>query len=61
LRLRVESADDRVAGTLADAVRAELQVRAVVDIVAPGELPRTTHKARRVVRANEPEVVNRVP
>jgi phenylacetate-CoA ligase len=61
LRLRVEAPDDRIAGPLAAAVRAELKVRAVVDIVAPGELPRTTHKARRVVRANEPEVANRVP
>lgn len=62
LRLRVEAPPGGgLAGRLAAALRSELRVRAVVDIVAPGELPRTTHKARRVVRAHEPEVAHRVP
>jgi phenylacetate-CoA ligase len=62
LRLQVEAATPGdLPARLAAALRAELQVRAVVDVVKPGELPRTTHKARRVVRANEPEVPHRVP
>jgi phenylacetate-CoA ligase len=62
LRLQVEAVDaPELPGRLAAAIRAELQVRAVVEIVPPGALPRTTHKARRVVRANEPEVAHRVP
>jgi phenylacetate-CoA ligase len=62
LRLQVEAVHGaELGGRLATALRAELQVRAVIDIVAPGELPRTTHKARRVVRADEPEVSHRVP
>lgn len=61
LRVRVEAdADGGLRGRLAAALRAELRVRAVIDIVAPGSLPRTTHKARRVVRAETPEV-DRVP
>ncbi|OLF14078.1 CoA ligase [Actinophytocola xinjiangensis] len=61
LRVQVESTQDNLSGDLAAALRAELQVRAVVEIVGPGTLPRTTHKARRVVRATEPEVSQRVP
>ncbi|KAA9157617.1 phenylacetate--CoA ligase [Amycolatopsis acidicola] len=63
LRLQVEAAaEGELPAKLATALRAELQVRAVVDIVAPGQLPRTTHKARRVVRASdEREVPHRVP
>ncbi|MGB3439076.1 MAG: AMP-binding protein [Actinophytocola sp.] len=64
LRLQVEAvAGGELRGRLAAALRADLAVRAVIDIVAPGELPRTTHKARRVVRAGEPDVpeVHRVP
>jgi phenylacetate-CoA ligase len=57
LRVQVEAAaGGDLRGRLAAALRAELQVRAVIDIVGPGELPRTTHKARRVVRAEHPEV-----
>lgn len=52
LRVQVEAAaGGELPERLAAALRAELQVRAVVDIVTPGSLPRTTHKARRVVRA----------
>jgi phenylacetate-CoA ligase len=62
LRLQVEAAaDGELPGRLAAALRSELQVRAVVEIVPPGQLPRTIHKARRVVRADEPEVAHRVP
>ncbi|GAB1510530.1 phenylacetate--CoA ligase family protein [Actinophytocola sp. KF-1] len=61
LRVQVEAVEDReLRGRLAAALRTELQVRAVIDIVAPGALPRTTHKARRVVRAEHSEV-HRVP
>ncbi|GHF41379.1 phenylacetate-CoA ligase [Amycolatopsis bartoniae] len=56
LRLQVEAAEaGELPARLAAALRAELQVRAVVDLVEPGVLPRTTHKARRVVRASESE------
>lgn len=62
LRLQVEaSSEGELPGRLADAVRSELQVRVVVDILAPGELPRAIHKAQRVVRADDPEVLHRVP
>jgi phenylacetate-CoA ligase len=57
LRVQVEAATGaELADRLAAALWSELQVRAVVDIVAPGALPRTTHKARRVVRAGDREV-----
>jgi phenylacetate-CoA ligase len=64
LRLQVEapaagntagSAVGELSGRLAAALRAELQVRVVVDVLPHGELPRTTHKAQRVVRASEPD------
>ena len=62
LRLQVEAhSAGELPARLVTALRSELQVRAVVDIVAPGELPRTIHKARRVVRADDPEVPHRVP
>ncbi|MEU8639420.1 AMP-binding protein [Amycolatopsis sp. NPDC048633] len=63
LRLQVEAPEaGQLPERLATALRAELQVRAVVDVVAPGSLPRTTHKAQRVVRAPaEREVSPRVP
>ncbi|MFJ7217849.1 phenylacetate--CoA ligase family protein [Amycolatopsis sp. NPDC098790] len=62
LRLQVEApSEGELPDRLATALRAELQVRAVVDVVAPGSLPRTTHKAQRVVRAPEREVSHRVP
>lgn len=62
LRLQVEAgAHGDLPDRLAAAVRSELNVRVVVELVAPGELPRTIHKARRVVRANESEVPHRVP
>jgi len=35
---------------LTDALRAALQVRAIVEVVEPGVLPRTTHKAKRILR-----------
>lgn len=52
LRLQVEAeAAGELPGRLTATLRTELQVRAVVDVVAPGSLPRTTHKAQRVTRA----------
>ncbi|GAA3731655.1 phenylacetate--CoA ligase family protein [Salinactinospora qingdaonensis] len=53
IKLRVEALPEthrRLRGELAAAIRAELTVRALVEPLHPGELPRTTHKARRVVR-----------
>jgi phenylacetate-CoA ligase len=35
---------------LTEAIRGALQVRAVVEVVEPGVLPRTTHKAKRILR-----------
>ncbi|NKQ51660.1 phenylacetate--CoA ligase [Amycolatopsis sp. K13G38] len=64
LRVQIEAAaEGELPARLSAALRAELQVRAVVDVVPPGELPRTTHKARRVVRASDSdrEVSHRVP
>ncbi|MEU4595414.1 phenylacetate--CoA ligase family protein, partial [Micromonospora aurantiaca (nom. illeg.)] len=54
IKLRVEATGDgqRVARELAHAVRAELTVRAVVETVPEGTLPRSTHKSKRVVRAD---------
>ncbi|MEU8367376.1 phenylacetate--CoA ligase family protein [Micromonospora tulbaghiae] len=52
LRVEVTGDDQRVARELAHAVRAELTVRAVVETVPEGALPRSTHKSKRVVRAD---------
>jgi len=52
-RLRVESAGADASGLarrVAEEIRARLQVRAVVDVLAAGVLPRSTHKSKRVVR-----------
>lgn len=54
IKLRVEcdeSSAARVREELARTVRAELTVRAVVEVVPPGSLERSTHKSKRVVRA----------
>lgn len=53
VKLRVEARPDAPAGfaeDLAAAIRAELTVRAVVEVTEPGALPRQTHKSQRVVR-----------
>lgn len=53
IKLRVErtpEAPSELARRLTDALRAALQVRAIVEVVEPGVLPRTTHKARRILR-----------
>ena len=51
IRLQVEAADDRDAGdALAQRVRSRLGVHAVVEVLAPGTLERSTHKARRLIR-----------
>jgi phenylacetate-CoA ligase len=52
LKLRVEAAPEAPADLgdrLARRIRDELQVRADVHLTRPGELPRTTHKATRIV------------
>jgi phenylacetate-CoA ligase len=54
IRLRVERASPQLpaaaAERLAEEIRARLQVRAVVEVLEAGSLPRSTHKSRRVVR-----------
>lgn len=53
VKLRVEAAPGAAsdfATTVADRVRAELQIRAKVEVVDLGALPRSTHKATRVVK-----------
>ncbi|MDZ5446370.1 AMP-binding protein [Micromonospora sp. 4G57] len=55
IKLRVEVEADcspDLAHELARAVRAELTVRAVVEVLPEGTLPRSTHKSKRVIRAN---------
>jgi phenylacetate-CoA ligase len=54
IKLRVEANTSRpadLAAELARAVRADLTVRAVVEVVPEGTLPRSAHKSRRVVRS----------
>jgi phenylacetate-CoA ligase len=56
LKVRVEreaSASGDVGAKLADALRI-LNVRAVVEVKEPGELPRTTHKAKRIIKEGKP-------
>lgn len=53
IRLRVEAdgaPDPALADRVATEIRARLQVRALVDVLPTGTLPRSTHKSRRVVR-----------
>jgi phenylacetate-CoA ligase len=53
IKLRVEcdeASATQVREELAKTVRAELTVRAVVEVVPPGSLERSTHKSKRVVR-----------
>jgi phenylacetate-CoA ligase len=54
IRLRVEAlgtaASPDIAERLAHEIRTRLQVRALVDVVPHGTLPRSTHKSKRVVR-----------
>lgn len=54
IRLRVErehaDVPDDVGERLAQEIRARLSVRAVVEVLAAGALPRNTHKAKRVLR-----------
>lgn len=53
IKVRVEcepGREEEVRGALASAVRAELTVRAVVEVVPAGSLERSTHKSKRVVR-----------
>jgi phenylacetate-CoA ligase len=53
LKLQVEAAADAppdFAETLAGRIREHLTVRAAIEIAAPGSLPRSVHKAKRLVR-----------
>jgi phenylacetate-CoA ligase len=53
LKLRVERTDDAppdLADALAARLRERLQVRFVVEVLAAGKLPRTVHKAKRVIQ-----------
>jgi phenylacetate-CoA ligase len=53
LKLQVEAAADAppdFADTLAARIREHLTVRAAIEIAAPGSLPRSVHKAKRLVR-----------
>lgn len=53
LKLRVEAdtgAAPDLAARLAAEVRAKLQVRAIIELAEPGTLPRSTHKAKRILR-----------
>jgi phenylacetate-CoA ligase len=58
IRLRVERADATVSASAAQQleqeIRARLQIRAQVELLEAGQLPRSTHKARRVVREGLP-------
>jgi phenylacetate-CoA ligase len=45
---RVEHADARVAGALAREIQVRCEVRVEVEVLAPGTLPKTEFKARRV-------------
>ena len=52
-KLRIEAAKGAPADLkeqMAAAVRTRLQVRAIVEVMAEGELPRSTHKAKRILR-----------
>jgi len=57
IRLRVERAGPEdpmhLAERLSEQIRARLQVRAVVEVLEPGSLPRSTHKSKRVVREGQ--------
>lgn len=54
IRLRVECASAalpiEITERIAEEIRAKLQVRAIVEVLEAGTLPRSTHKSRRVVR-----------
>jgi phenylacetate-CoA ligase len=53
LKLRVEALDDGqpdLQARVASTIRTKLHVRAIVEVVPPGTLPRSTHKAKRILR-----------
>lgn len=53
IRLQVEAAADApedLAQRVAAQIRERLTVRAVVEVMSPGSLPRSVHKAKRIVR-----------
>jgi len=45
---RVEHEDRSVAGRVADEIRARCEIRADVEVLAPGTLPKTEFKANRI-------------
>ena len=56
LNVRVEAAQDATEGLVDDltaAIRAELTVRANVELVPPNSLPRSGHKAKRVIEETQ--------
>ncbi len=50
LDIEIASGDEAKLDVLGAAIRKDLQVRAVINPLEPGSLPRTTHKANRLVR-----------
>ena len=51
IRLQVEASNaEHVGALLAQRVRERLGVHAIVDVLQPGTLERSTHKARRIIR-----------
>ena len=57
IKLRVEALPEvrqQLEGALKSLIRDRLSISAVVEVVEPGVLPRTTHKATRVVRSPSP-------
>lgn len=53
IRLRVEGQDPGLAARLAEAIKQRLSIRAEVDLLPPGSLDRTTHKAKRLLRVDD--------
>ncbi len=53
IRLRVEGTDADVAARLSEAIKQRLSIRAEIDLLPPGTLERTTHKAKRLVRVDD--------
>ncbi|NNM71605.1 phenylacetate--CoA ligase family protein [Enterovirga aerilata] len=53
IRLRVEGSDPALPARLAEAIKQRLSIRAEIELLPPGSLERTTHKAKRLVRADD--------
>ena len=48
MTIRIEHADQAVAPRVAEAVRVHCEVRVDIEVLAPGTLPRTEFKAKRI-------------